>query len=182
MAYTIPEIILWAKLSQPYARIGEAKRFANGDTAADVDLDMKLYNTRRDVEYEYAQDSDSENLYAMGNYLLTLCGRYLFQAQSATVGGGTVTPIVPSDAPDPYIFEVDNSTTLFTTGSSSAILPASWSGYNVLLFRGTILQSTVNTGGTYYSWDSSTRTLVLLPSGVSGQATLGELFQIYPSL
>jgi len=78
MAYSIPEIITWAKICQPLARVGEAKRLADGDPAADVDLDIKLYMTRKDVEYAYAQNADSAILHTMGNYLLALCGVYLF--------------------------------------------------------------------------------------------------------
>jgi len=95
MAYTIPQIIGWMAASQPLARIGEAKRLADGDSAADLDLDMKLYITRKDIEYAYAQNADSEIQFLIGNYGLMLCGRYLFQAQQQT-GGGVVIPINPN--------------------------------------------------------------------------------------
>lgn len=176
MAYTIPEIIVWSKISQPLARYGEAKRKASGDNAADVDLDMKLYDTRVDVAYEYAQDTESENLFAMGNYLLALCGRYLFQAQATVAGGGTITPITPGGStPDPYDFEVGASS-FIATGETTVTFPASWAGYNILFVRGSVTQSTVNQGATYYSWNRTTRVFTL----IGGAATLGELFQIYP--
>lgn len=95
MAYTIPQIIGWMAACQPLARIGEAERLANGDFAADVDLDIKLYMTRLDIEYAYAQNSDADIQHLMGNYGLMLCGRYLFPAQQQT-GGGTVVPISPN--------------------------------------------------------------------------------------
>jgi hypothetical protein len=101
MPYDVADILNWASISQPLARIGEAKRLANGDRAADVDLDMKIYNTRLDVLYCYNDDPNADELYIMGNYLLMLIGRYLFPAQAAigetgsiasitTGGGGTV--------------------------------------------------------------------------------------------
>ena len=179
MAYTIPEIITWAKICQPLARIGEAKRLAEGDTAADVDLDIKLYITRKDVEYEYAQDQSSTNLFAMGNYLLSLCGRYLFQAQQTTIGGGSVTPVTPGLAANPYDFTVA-SDSFITTGTQSKVFPSSWIGYQILFVRNHITQSTINEGGTYYSWDSGTGTITLYPTGAGGQAQVGEIFQIFP--
>lgn len=96
MAYSIPDIITWAKISQPLARYGEARKKANIGGSIDYDLDMKLFITRRDVEYEYAQDPTSDNLFAMGNYLLALCGVYLFAAQAATGSGGSISPVTPA--------------------------------------------------------------------------------------
>lgn len=93
MPYSVPDILNWASISQPFARYGESQRVARGDGAADPDLDMKLYNTRMDCLYEFEQDPDSDNLYAMGNYLLTLCGRYLFQATAVMGETGEIASI-----------------------------------------------------------------------------------------
>lgn len=176
MAYTIPEIVTWAKLSQPLAAIGEAKK-NNSDRSKNLDLHIELYLTRADVEYEYDQDPNSTNLFAMGNYLLSLCGEYLFIAQQATVGGGTITPITPSLAPDPYDFDVDASTSFILAGATSKTFPSSWIGYNMLFVRNHITQSIINDGAsTYYSWDRGTATLVLY----NGAAITGENFQFYP--
>lgn len=177
MAYTIPEIITWAKICQPLARIGEANKAAS-DRSRDVDLDMKLYDTRKDVEYEYNQDPNSTNLFSMGNYLLSLCGVYLFQAQQATTGGGTITPITPSLTPDPYDFDVNSSISFILTGATTKQFPSSWVGYNMLFIRGHITQSQVNngSGATYYSWDRGTAFLTLF----NGAATDDENFQFFP--
>lgn len=177
MAYTIPQIIQWMKISQPLARIGEAKRLANGDPAADVDLDIKLYMTRKDIEWEYSQDPASSNLFIIGNYGLALCGRYLFPAMSATGGGGSISPVTPGTIPDPYDFEVSGSS-FIATSATSKTFPSSWQGLNILFVRNSITQSTTNQGATYYSWDKNTATLTL----INGAAQLTELFQIYPVL
>lgn len=95
MPYAITDIIQWAKISQPLARYGEAKKKATIGGSVDIDLDMKLYNTRRDVEYEYAQNPVSSILFPLGNYLLTLMGVYLFQAQQTTGSGGSISPVTP---------------------------------------------------------------------------------------
>jgi hypothetical protein len=175
MAYTIPEIITWSRICQPLARIGEAKRLVKGDKDADPDLDIKLYMTRKDVEYAYAQNADSDILHIMGNYLLMLCGRYLFQAQQTNVGGGTITPITPGTMPDPYDFEVSASS-FIATGATTKTFPTSWQGLNMLFVRNNITQSTVNQGSSYYSWDKTTRLFTL----INGAAQSTELFQIYP--
>jgi hypothetical protein len=176
MAYTAPDIIQWAKISQPLAAIGEKKRVANTGGTMDTDLHIKLYITRKDVEYEYAQDPASDKLYLIANYLLTLCGIYLFQAQLATGGGGSVVTIGSSPPPEPYDFDVD-AVSFIATGESSKVLPVEWSGYNILFVRGHITQSKVDNGiDTSYSWDKVTRTLTLL----NGGATLGENLQIFP--
>lgn len=96
MSYQIPDIIEWAKISQPLARIGESTRQVNQGGKIDVDLDMKLYNTRKDVQYAYDQDPNSANTYQQANCLLTLIGIYLFKAQQTTGGGGSITPVTPS--------------------------------------------------------------------------------------
>lgn len=181
MAYTIPEIITWSRICQPLARIGEAKRLANGDTDADVDLDIKIFITRADVLYEYNQDPNSSILFTIGNYLLSLLGRYLFVAQQATTGGGTITPITPGLAPNPYDFDVDGSS-FIATGATSKVFPASWKGYNILFVRNHITQSIVNNGvDVYYAWDRGTATLSLFgPAPANGAAQATENFQIYP--
>jgi hypothetical protein len=178
MAYSPTQIITWAEIAQPLARIGEAQKVRQGNRDADVNLDIKLYDTRKDCQYEYLQDVNSSNLFPMCNYLLSLMGEYLFAAQSATGGGGSITPIIPGIAPDPYDFEI-TLTSFIASGATSKTFPASWVGFNILFVRNNITQSTVNQGASYYSWDKNTATLNLLGTP-SSPAQLTELFQIYP--
>lgn len=106
MSYAITDIILWAKISQPFARRGEyIKQSSSGK--GDLDLDMKLYDTRRDLEYSFAQEPTSGTTFSIGNYLLSLMGVYLFIAQQQTVGGGSITPIVPATATFPLFITSD---------------------------------------------------------------------------
>lgn len=122
MAYTIPQIIGWMAASQPLARIGEAKKLANGDSSADLDLDIKLYNTRLDIQYAYNQNADADIQHLMGNYGLMLCGTYLFEAQQQT-GGGTVTPISPTNPIQNIVSPI------YITGANFASATA-WNGNN----------------------------------------------------
>jgi hypothetical protein len=175
MAYTIPEIITWSKMCQPLARIGEAKRKARGDNAADLDLDMKIYDTRIDVAYEYAQDPTSNNLFDMGNYLLSLCGVYLFTAQQVSATGGSISSISPSLIPPEPLEFIVSASSYISDGSPDAHLTG-YEGWNIEFFRNSIKQSEIDTGGTYYSWDKTNAILTLLPSGTP--AVIGDLFQI----
>lgn len=179
MAYSVSNIIDWSKISQPLARYYEAKKkaFTHGVTINDKDLDIKIYNTRKDIEYAYAQDPDSDETYQQANFLLSLIGVYLFQAQAATGGGGSITPITPGTSiPEPYEFEVDG-TSFIATGDSGKQITA-FRGYNIIFVRNNITQSQVNQGGTYFTWDRASGTFSL----GNGSANAGELFQIYPVL
>lgn len=174
MIYSVPNIINWSKICQPLARIGEAQKQARNDSSADTELDVKIYMTRKDVEYEYAQDPTSDNLYSIANYLLALCGVYLFKAQEVTGNGGSITPIVPggSSTPVPYDFIVSGSSFIIAGQSLKTI--TSFIGYNIQFFRGNVIQTTVSTEPSYYTWDSATGTFQCFP-----EAQSGELFQLY---
>lgn len=186
MAYAITDLVNWAKICQPLARQGESKRQGVQGQTLDEDLDMKLYITRKDVEYEYDQDNASENLFAMGNYLLTLMFPYFFAARQASGSGGSISPISPDIlVPEDIDFIVDGST-LIPTGGSSVYLNGTGGnpdlrGYNVDFARGSMIQYTTNPndGSTYYSWNRVTGLFQLLPFS-GGEATLGERFRIMP--
>ncbi len=186
MAYAILDLINWGKISQPLARYGEAKKKGTIGASVDEDLDIKLYITRKDVEYEYDQDSTSENLFAMGNYFLTLMGIYLFQAQQATGSGGSISPLTPDvSIPGDIDFIVDGST-LIVTGASSVYLNGAGGrpdlrGYEVDFARNGTVQYTTNPGdgSQYYSWNMVTGLFQLLPLS-GGEALVGDKMRIMP--
>lgn len=82
--------------------------------------------------------------------------------------------------PDELDFEV-TTTSIIPAGASSLTIDA-FKGYNVLFVRGGIPQykTTLNDGSTYFSWNKTTGLFTLLPAGIQGAATLGELFLIMP--
>lgn len=84
-------------MSQALAAIGEANNKANANGSIERGLDVQLFVERKSLEWEYAQDPASENLYAIGNWVLALCGVYLFQAQQISGSGGSISPITPSE-------------------------------------------------------------------------------------
>lgn len=176
MAYSVSDIITWAKITQPLAAFYESKSSATVGGSVDKDLHIKIYLTRKDVEYEQAKDPTGDKIYSIANYLYALCFPYILQAQAATGGGGSIAPITPGSAPDPLDFEVTASSFIVASATSKGI--SSFVGYNILFVRNNITQSTVNQGGTYYSWDKASGSFVLF----NGAAQLGELFQIYPIL
>lgn len=166
MAYTIPQIINWAKIAQPLARLGETTRKSRGDSGADPDLDIKLYMTRKDVEYEYAQAPSGENIFAMGNYLLSLMGIYLFAAQGVTGGGGTISPITPSGSGQYYVIQTG------VTGAAGQPVAGESTYQNDLLIGGTQLafifvnDQMLSIGMGEITFDASTGTLSLQDGNV----------------
>lgn len=173
MSYAITDIINWAKICQPLAKYNETKKKAVIGGSQESDLDVQIYNARKDLEYSYAQDPTTDQTFQIGQYVLALCGVYLFQAQGATGSGGSITPISPSTVPDPYEFEVSASS-FIPTGDSTKTITA-FIGYNILFVRNNITQSTIDQGAAYFSWDRNTGDFALL----NGAANVGELFQIY---
>ncbi len=180
--YAAAQIAQWMAISQPLARIGEANKLRKGDYSADVNLDIKLYNTRKDIEYAIAQNADADILYSIANFGYSLCGQYVFAAQAATGSGGSVTPVNPTLLPDKIEFEVSVSS-FIAAGATSKQFPSSWIGFDILFNRNNIPQSVINQGSVYYSWDKATATLNLLAdTSPFGAAQLTEIFQFYPQL
>lgn len=173
MALSVENIIRIAKVSQYLSKIDVAKGSLFGKRIA-PNTPQILYMERKAVEWLYNLDPTDETLIGTANYLYSLCRGYNLQANSITGGGGTVSPVNPVTAPTPYDFEVDGSS-FIPTGGSSKNFPSTWVGYNLLFVRNNIPQSTVNNGGSYYSWDRNTAVLTISPA-----AAATELFQFYP--
>jgi hypothetical protein len=127
---------------------------------------------RKSVEWLYDLDPTNITLTQTANYLYSLCRGYNLKAQNIT-GGGSVAPVTPTTAPTPYDFEVDGSS-FIATGATTKVIPL-FVNYNLLFVRNGIPQSTIDLGGSYYSWDRASATLTISPA-----ATAGESFQLYP--
>ena len=118
-------------------------------------------------------DPSNDDLTKVANYVYSLCGSYGLTAQAIiSGGGGSVTPGQPSLLPPPYQFTVSASS-FIATGESTKVITA-FIGYNLIFIRGGVPQSTVDEGGTFYSWVSATGTFTCV-----GAADEGELFQLY---
>ena len=111
----------------------------------------------------------------VANYLYWMCGKFQIEAQFIIqgVGGGIVSVLDPFATPNPLEFSVDGSSVI-SDGESSATL-TQFIGYNVLFVRNNVPQSTINNGGSYFSWNKTNGQFTINQS-----AYTGELFQIYP--
>jgi len=169
---TTLQIINIAKISQYLAirDIAVKGLFGGG---VDLQLPNKIYNIRKSIEYWYNIDPSDTSLVATGRYLMAICGIYGQVAQGITGGSGTVAVISgTTGAPLPYDFEVNASTSFIIDGQSQKTITA-FIGYNIIFVRGNVAQSTVNNGGSYYSWNSTTGNFICYPAAVST-----ELFTI----
>lgn len=176
MALGISDILAIARISQYIAQNDIDKGDLFGARVSPLTPKV-LYVTRKSIEYIYDLDPSNDDLRLTANYLYSLCRGYNLKARGIldSGGGGSISPVNPETAPSPIQFNVSGST-LLSTGATSATV-SSFQGYNLLLVRGGVPQTTVNEGGgaSYYSWD---RNLALLT--ISPAAQLGELFQLYP--
>jgi len=186
MAYSIPNIILWAKITQGLASLNEPKKKALIGGSVDVNLDNILRIERTSLEWQYAQDpTDADGyLFPMGNYVLALIGAYLSDAQQAAGGGGgSVTPITPGvTLPIPYDFEITPSSFPIADGGNNIFLDGTngtqnFIGYNVIFVRNGITQSTIglSVGSSYFGWSRLDGKFTCIPN-----ASLGEIFTIIP--
>jgi len=173
MAVSVANIIRIAKVSQYLSKIDVSKGSLFGRRIA-PNTPQILYMERKAVEWLYNLDPTDTSLTLTANYLYSLCRGYNLKAQNIT-GGGSVSPINPVTAPDPYDFTVSASS-FVVTGATTKTFPQAWVGYNLLFVRNGIPQSTQNVGGnSYYSWDRSTAVLIISPLAV-----VDESFQFYP--
>ncbi len=173
MPLTTAQVINIAKISQFLASQDVAKGSLFGKRISPQTPSV-LYMERSAVEWMYDTDPANSTLQLTCNYLYSLCRGYNLQAQRITGSGGSVSPVNPTTAPNPYEFEVSGSS-FIATGESTKTITA-FSGYNILFVRNNVPQSTVDLGsGSYYSWDKNTKIFTCTPA-----ASAGELFQIYP--
>lgn len=178
MAYTTQDIILWGKISQPLAAIGEAKKRATRGRTVDTDLHIKLYVERKTVEWYNSQTTiDNDILYTISNYLFALEGVYGLEAQFRDGGsGGSVTPVSPSNTarPTQLNFTVAASGTTLVNGQLSVTL-SDFVGWNLVLDKNGQPMTQIPTAPIYYTWDRVTGLLILNVAAVTG-----DEFQITP--
>ncbi len=172
MPLTVAQIIDIAKISQYLAQNDVLKGNLFSPPVARTTPQI-LYLERKAVEWMYNIDPANTSLVQTSQYLYSLCRGYNLQAQQISGTAGTISPVNPAQIPNPYDFEVTASS-LIADGQSTVTLNA-FIGFNVLFVRNGIPQSTINTGGSYYSWVKATGVFTISPAAV-----LGESFAIYP--
>ena len=173
MALTVANILDIARISQYIATLDIAKGSMFGKRVV-PETPQILYNERKAVEYWYNLDPNDSSLVETSNYLYALCRGYNLQAQQIAGTGGTISPVNPSQIPNPYIFEV-SATSLVPTGATNATISA-FIGFNVLFVRNGIPQSTLNLNGdSYFSWNKNLGLFTIHPAAIEN-----EIFQIYP--
>jgi len=160
-------------------------------SAYDVTLDTKLnggslnsrlprqiYQTRKNVEWMYAQDPNESTLVEVGNYLYALCGRYISVAKTILgSSGGVIIP--PSTSTNTYAFaEIQIS-----VDSGYPIVGTSVYQNNLMIGAKDIYQITLDGqifyNGVGFAFNSITGTITMLNytfgSGTIGVITYNQL-------
>ena len=121
-------------------------------------------------------NSGNSSLEKISNYLYWRCGRYALVAQGIS-GEGSIAPITASitNVPNRLDFIV-SATSVIVTGQTTKTF-ADFIGYNIIFSRNGLVQSTTDTGGSYYSWNANTGLLTL----INGEAQEGDQFLIIPN-
>jgi hypothetical protein len=122
MAYDTDDIITWAKISQYLSEKDIIVSGAINGGRIDKRLPQMLYTERKSLEWRYSQNSSDTSLFDTGNYVLSLCGKYLMQAQQISGGGGTVVNATQPSAlvgivPKHIEFVVGDGSALIANGS-----------------------------------------------------------------
>lgn len=126
------------------------------------------------TQFSGGVDKNYLDVNSVSNYLNALCGKYALEANYLIRPGGILSNITtPAIVPTPIEFVVSNNS-IIANGDNGAIIP-SFIGFNLLFIRNGISQSTINNGGSYFSWDKGTGTFICYPPAI-----LDELFQLYP--
>lgn len=92
MAAEISDIITWAKQSQFLASKDLAISTAISGGKLDRRLPQLLRMERMSLEWAYAQNPNASSLVKTGAYVLSLCGKYLFEAKQLSGVGSIATP------------------------------------------------------------------------------------------
>jgi len=174
MPLTVAQILDVAKISMYLSTLDVEKGSLFGQRVV-PDTPQILANEIFGIEYWYNLDPSDPSLIETSNYLYALCRGYNLQAQQISGTGGTISPVNPTQIPNPYDFIVSASS-IVPSGATSAILTA-FIGFNVLFVRNGIPQSMINVGGgnSYFSWNKNLGLFTIDPAAITG-----EVFQIYP--
>lgn len=173
MPLTVSQILDVAKISMYLSTLDIEKGSLFGQRVV-PETPQILANEIFGIEYWYNLDPSDPSLIETSNYLYALCRGYNLQAQQISGTGGVISPVNPTQIPNPYIFEV-SPTSIVPTGATSATLTA-FIGFNVLFVRNGIPQSTLNLNGdSYFSWNKNLGLLTIHPAAIQN-----EVFQIYP--
>jgi hypothetical protein len=137
-------------------------------------LPRQIYALYYIIKKVYDYDPNYSGMDVACQYLWEVMGRFGIAAQGLSGGGGSVTPVVPPTTADPLIFIV-SSVSDIPTGGSSLTIP-SFVGYNLQFSRNGIVQSTISTEPSYYTWDKTVALFTCSPA-----AFVGELFILMPT-
>lgn len=170
----MPTVERILELAPTCSRLAEDHRFKkalfNAVPKSSKNQGILIYIYWKILNTIYELNNDYAGLQAPANYLFELEQKWAFKAANIVDGGGggQIAPITPTALPTPYYFIVDGSS-FIANGETTITMPVSWDGYNIAVSRNGVVQTTVGTEPTYFSYDTDTRQLILTPAAVTSE-------------
>lgn len=170
LPYSIPTIIEIADICQYLAEVDNLKKRSFRNGALVNHLPQLLYMENSTLRWLYETDPTNVSLDSVGKYVFALCSGYVARAVDIMTGGqgGSVAVISSGSIPSPYYFIVDASTSFMVDGDTTKII-TSFIGFNLVYSRNGIVQTTVTSEPTYFSWNSVTGVFVTTPALVTSE-------------
>jgi|ERR1039457_13487 hypothetical protein len=135
--YTIPQIVVLAKISQYLYNNDQAQGVLYGQVI-DPEIGKKLYIIRRDVEDVYNLNPNYAGLQGAANFLLGLCD---LRSYGITGSGGSVSPIFPIGGNGVYLIPITGASFTDATHYDNTLIV----GKNLAIFWNDINRFLYNT-------------------------------------
>ena len=124
---SIPLTIGYAKICQYLAQNNVSKNNALNWDNVNVHLGTELYMERKAVEWAYGNNPSNPTLGVSAQYLYSLCGNYLSQAQliAGNTSGNIVNPSTGAVSTIQFFllqFEIGNAGSLMNAGDTTLVL------------------------------------------------------------
>lgn len=119
------------------------------------------------LRWQYQSNPTDTSLRQVANYALWLYGIFGMEVQAGQ-GGGSVIPINPNPNLNPVEFVVDATTSPILAGGSTLYIPQ-FLGRNILFDRDGFAQAQINSGTSYFNWNSATTIFTCFPAAIQDQ-------------
>lgn len=185
---TVARILQLAPVVQMLAGAQVSKGRLFGKPKIDPNLSIKIFCIYKILKRVYDEDPNYTGVRVVADYLYEIFSGLQFKAAAIVDGnnGGQIAPPTSGSGMPNALDFIVSATTIIPTDGTTLLLDGTsgnpdWRGYTIIMSRGSQTQHTTpqDGGAAYYSWNSTTGLLSLLPVP-GGESLLGEPFHIQP--